>query len=142
MRHYMFMQGVGNPDFQQYAPIAPLTVSVCDDEDWGKKFKDEFVWYREEFNLGGGNCGFKTGAVWKKEGDVYEYVGRFSYNGRYWPEAEDEYVKVPNGEKMQMRRLLQKFDDGKGPVGLTELKEEMEREFLAFLAEAERSATT
>lgn len=71
----MILKSVGNPDFQQYAPVSnPETVT-------GKTLKELLAHcerYIKYWNLGGGN--WVDPIVY----DGKKPIGRFSYNGRLW----------------------------------------------------------
>lgn len=88
----MLLRGVGNPDFQQYADIAP-TVRVA--RETVEELKEEYIWYRTEHDMGGGNCGREHGVVFEKADGGLKYVGRFSYNGRYWDKDSDSGDYLP-----------------------------------------------
>lgn len=76
-KYFYILQGVGNPDFQQYADVAPKKVG----KDTIKNIKEIVLKYIEDWNLGSGNF------VGKIEGDLY-----ISYNGRIWDKNDKEVV--------------------------------------------------
>ena len=75
-KYTMCLNSVGNPDFQQYAPVSnPETVHG----DTLEKMRDHVDRYIRYWNLGMGNW---THPV-VLEGD--KVVGHFSYSGKLWP---------------------------------------------------------
>lgn len=88
--HVVTLRAYGNPDYSQYADIGPKKqVMVCSIEE----AKAAFLRYRDQYDLGGGNCGEETGVVYKlpaKTGGRRTKLGRFSYNGRFWTNKEWE----------------------------------------------------
>ena len=81
----VLLRGMGNPDHRQYVDIAPTTMVECDDLAWCKRAVSEFIHMHE---LGGGNWGPQCGKVFH----LGEYIGRISYNGRFW-DKDTEYGK-------------------------------------------------
>jgi hypothetical protein len=71
----MRLRSVGNPDWDQYAPISePKNVTGSSLAEMRKACED----YIEEWNLGGGNW---VDPVVKQGSKV---IGHFSYNLRFW----------------------------------------------------------
>lgn len=85
--HEVTLRGYGNPDFQQYADIAPkMTVRCCGTEEAVAIVRK----YQDQFELGGGNCGPEHGVVWDISGKRRKKAGSISYNGRFWKPGEYE----------------------------------------------------
>jgi hypothetical protein len=70
----------GNPDYQQYAPIAPSKTFQAGDL---AGISDAARWYIRAYDLGGGN--FAPEPIRNERG---EEVGRVSYNGHVWPPGQ------------------------------------------------------
>jgi len=101
MRHIMTLKAYGNPDHGQFADVMDPLNYAYDGEDWEDEFREAAVWYRDEHNLGGGNWGPVTGMVFEVSGKGLDYVGRYSYNGRFWPKgSEDELYPPSKYEKL------------------------------------------
>ena len=107
----MILRAYGNPDFGQHCDIGEILVAeATDPEDWEDEFRDYCAWYREHGGseyLGGGNWGFQTGMVFGQNDEGVHYLGRFSYNGRYWPDgSEDELWATPKKEIIKAKAML------------------------------------
>jgi hypothetical protein len=77
----MRLRSVGNPDFNQYAPISnPVTVTG----DTLKEMSNKARQYIKCWELGGGN--FPNAVV--KDTITGESVAWISYNGRVWDRAD------------------------------------------------------
>lgn len=132
----MTLKAPGNPDFQQYADIAPEAKSIAEDLD---KLREDFLWYLREHDMGGGNCGWTTGMVFEVTGHGVTYHGRFSYNGRFWDkDHSDEWFDKYKDEEIKKGIKMLK----KGLPTVDQLKKLYEEEYEKFLAEAEKAATT
>lgn len=99
MRYQMRLRSVGNPDFNQYAPVSdPETVEGSTLEE----MRDFAEAYRDKWGLGGGN--WPNPVVKEKVGDKLKPVGFFSYNGKLWetgPKNVDilDRKEIPVGEQ-------------------------------------------
>ena len=79
--YLVMLSGEGNPDFRQYAPIAPPTSKRMPTLKEAKQLCKDYI---RAWNLGGGNWVCEAGKVFVVVGDRCKFVGRFSYNGRFW----------------------------------------------------------
>lgn len=83
--HEVTLRAYGNPDHQQYTDIGPRkTVKVCGIEEAAAAFEA----YRDQYRLGGGNCGPDSGVVWDITGPRRRKVGFICYNGEFKSAAE------------------------------------------------------
>lgn len=88
---YVRLETVGNPDFNQYAPISEPRWAPCfsDNEDHAlEEAQGHAREYIEYWNAGGGN--------WVG-GDVYrdgERIAYISYNGRVWRPGDEHYPEA------------------------------------------------
>jgi hypothetical protein len=77
----MRLRSVGNPDFNQYAPVSdPMTVTG----DTLQEMQKKVLAYIEMWNLGCGN--FLRAVV--KDATAKKAVAWISYNGRVWDSPE------------------------------------------------------
>lgn len=85
MVYSVILKTCGNPDFGQ-DPLQPLenvpsdkpyTASIEECQDCVRK-------YIEEYDIGAGN--WVGGQVYDGVG---EYIGRISYNGKFWPKGSE-----------------------------------------------------
>lgn len=77
------LRAYGNPDFRQYADIAPARLARVNSlSDAVKAARD----YISSHNLGGGNWGAKSGVVFSGK----KAIARVSYNGRLWDMSGEE----------------------------------------------------
>lgn len=99
--HEVTLRAAGNPDFQQYADIAPRkTVRVCSIEEAQAVVRK----YQADNNMGGGNCSKEHGVVWKlpKDGKgKRKSLGRVHYNGKFETHAETKAWEKSIKEKYQ-----------------------------------------
>lgn len=80
----LILESLPNPDFGQSRPLSPpMKVKIKSMEEGRRVCQQYIVQYR----LGGGNWRGKAGRVVDSSGG---YLGRFSYNGRWWPATEEE----------------------------------------------------
>lgn len=76
-RYTIRLASVGNPDFQQYAPISPPETFSAETL---QEIRDAARAYIEKWNLGGGNWSERKAMI-RENGKAIGYV---SYNGRVW----------------------------------------------------------
>jgi hypothetical protein len=76
-RYRVLLSSIGNPDFDQYAPISPAGAI---DVESIKAARECCAAYQEKYNLGGGN--WDNGRV--IDNRTGKLVGHFSYNLRFW----------------------------------------------------------
>lgn len=77
----VIVEGCGNPDLSQYAPVAPTRIHMCQSLNGASRICRQFI---EEWNLGGGNWGPDAGRVYHPTKGEIAYV---SYSGRVWPQG-------------------------------------------------------
>lgn len=111
-QYFVYLRGVGNPDFSQYSDIAPPKIDVV------STLEDAVtacLGYIQNWNLGGGNWGSDHPSSECRSGNVFDLDGtlkyRISYNGvitsasgtpwknRYWE------VQFRSYNKWQTNRL-------------------------------------
>lgn len=101
------LRGQGNPDFSQFSDVAPTLLVWCQDKEEAKKV---VMNYQAYWDLGGGNCGLDHGTCFYVDGDAVDYMGRFSYNGRYWPYGEDTHREsVRSFMDAEIQRTIKKI---------------------------------
>lgn len=97
--HEVTLHGCGNPDFQQYADIAPKkTVRIWGIDEARKATLD----YQENYDMGGGNCAKDHGKVWllpQTMSGKRKLVGYVNYGGRYETVAERKAFEKSMKEK-------------------------------------------
>lgn len=76
-KYTMKLRSVGNPDFNQYAPISPPEIA---EGDTLQEMRNAARAYIEKWNLGGGN--HPNTVI--KESATGKSVAWISYNGRVW----------------------------------------------------------
>lgn len=86
----------GNPDYQQYASIAPAGRARGMTTDEVAKSCREYI---ENFDLGGGNWGRRSGVVSQYVNGKKKKVGYVRYNGRYETVAERKAFEKKLEEK-------------------------------------------
>jgi hypothetical protein len=91
VKYIMVLRSVGNPDFQQYAPVSNPEVVTGNTL---KEMRAHAERYKEFWNLGGGNWTNPT--VISTNGN--KIVGHFSYNGRFW-EGDGKFKSFKDMEK-------------------------------------------
>jgi hypothetical protein len=80
--YVLTLEAWGNPDHRQdpdqlVAPRKKVTVHALNE---GAKIVEDYI---DQNQLGGGNWGGRAGQLFTKDGGAY--VGRYSYNTRFWP---------------------------------------------------------
>lgn len=97
--HEVTLHGCGNPDYQQYADIAPKKVVwVCNIDEARKAVLD----YQSKYDMGGGNCAKGHGKVRllpQTLSGKRKLVGYVSYNGHYETVAERKAFEKMMKEK-------------------------------------------
>ena len=86
--YVLCLSACGNPDFGQnpYSSLGIPSIKVnINTLKEGRKIVNDYI---HKYNLGGGN--YNNGHVYTESG---KYVGRFSYNGRFW-DINDNPVKI------------------------------------------------
>ena len=74
-----YVSTVGNPDFNQYAPISnPEWIEAAN----LKELRTKVQAYNDEWGVGSGNC--KDPIVYEMHGKAKTKLGTFSYNLRLW----------------------------------------------------------
>lgn len=105
----LVLRGYGNPDYMQFVDIAPTMVVEVSDKE---KALEVFQAYTTYWDMGGGNAGPMHGLV---IGDDDEYLGYFSYNGRFWA-ADRElegYEKTTEPIRIAAyREAVRRIEDG------------------------------
>ncbi len=74
-RFWVYLSSVGNPDYNQYAPISDPVLKSAESL---REVRDLCLAYIEDCNLGGGNW---PGGIF---GSGRLVLGHVSYNGRLW----------------------------------------------------------
>lgn len=77
-KYFYILQGVGNPDFKQYADVAPKKFGQAT----LKEIKDIALKYIKDWDLGSGNF---IGEIKDSKGNM-----EISYNGRIWDKDKKE----------------------------------------------------
>jgi hypothetical protein len=87
------LKSVGNPDFQQYAPVSPKDTKQCSTLKEASEICRQYI---DKWNLGG--CNWVGGQIFigKKQ------IAFISYNGRIWKGKEN----FPNTEIPENIALL------------------------------------
>ena len=70
------LEGCGNPDFRQYAPIAPTLIKSVETLQEASKVCQDYI---NEYDLGSGN--WCNGKVYHP---IKGVIASISYNGRIW----------------------------------------------------------
>jgi len=94
--HEVTLHACGNPDFGQYADIAPKKIVRCCGTDEAVKIVKD---YQSHYDMGGGNCSLEHGVVWELGAARRKKVGAVSYNGRYQTVAEIKASKAEHEAK-------------------------------------------
>jgi len=86
----MVVRGYGNPDLFQFGDVAPRQII---EGRTLKQLRGRFERWRDNLQIGGGNCGPDTGKVtaYYADGRVRR-VGRFSHNGRFWRHGRSRHA--------------------------------------------------
>lgn len=102
--HEVTLHGCGNPDYQQYADIAPKkVVRVCSVDEARKAVLD----YQSNYDMGGGNCAKDHGKVWllpQTANGKRKPLGYVSYAGRYETVAERKAFEKMMKEKYETKQ--------------------------------------
>ena len=91
MKLVLLLEHAPNPDIYGgywQKPVTPRVVTM--DFDNLRDARTSFESWRDANGLGGGNMTDRSGRVTRK--DTGEFVGRFSYNGRFWNPQGNEVV--------------------------------------------------
>lgn len=101
--HEVTLHGCGNPDYQQYADVAPRkVVRVCSVEEAQLATES----YQRNYDMGGGNCAKDHGKVWllpQTTSGKRKLVGYVLYGGRFETVEErkafEKMIKEKYGNK-------------------------------------------
>lgn len=106
----MLLRAYGNPDFGQHCDIGEIVVAEAKNlKNWKEEFAAHCEWYREHGAsdyMGGGNWGPHCGMVFGTDDKGTHYLGRFSYNCRFWAPGTENELWAPDKKTILKAKVM------------------------------------